>query len=197
MGVTRERFDQGITYDAYKAQMTRNRDRLDAAEAGVKIDADDLSAFKKLPKSVNVVALAEDWCGDVIANLPVLGTLAKDSGKLNVRVFLRDQNDDIMQQYLNRGEFKSIPVFVFFDESFKQLGVFTERPESVTKLRAEKRAEIFKQNPDLGSPETPADQLPEDKRAKLMQLTGKMRDDTAPFANKEVVKALRAIAGAA
>ena len=29
MAVTAERFAQGMTYDAYKAQMTRNRERLE------------------------------------------------------------------------------------------------------------------------------------------------------------------------
>ena len=66
------------------------------------------------------MVLAEDWCGDVIANLPLLGELAQASGKLNLRVFLRDQNLDIMDQYLKEGKFRSIPVFAFFDQDFSQ-----------------------------------------------------------------------------
>ncbi len=122
MTIDRARFEQGLTYAAYKAQMTRNLDRVEENERRVQLRPEDIAAFRGLPRPLNVVVLAEDWCGDVIANLPVLGRLAQESGRLNLRVFLRDQNDDLMQRYLNQGKYKSIPVFVFFDESFRELG---------------------------------------------------------------------------
>ena len=135
--------------------------------------------------------LAEDWCGDVIANLPVLGRLAQESGRLNIRVFLRDQNDDIMQRYLNQGKYKSIPVFVFFDEGFRELGHWIERPASVTELRARRRRDIFAEHPEFGAPDAPVDQLAEDVRGRLQSELQKMRDDTASFANAEVVREIR------
>jgi hypothetical protein len=193
VSVTRERFEQGMTYDQYKAQMTRNRERFDAVEAAFQPTPNDVAVLKALPKPLNVVAVGEDWCGDVIANLPILGRLAAESGKLNVRVFLRDQNLDITDQYLKEGKYRSIPIIVFFDENFNELGKFIERPDSVTSLRAQKRLEIFANNPEFGSPEAPIDQLPEDVRVRLQDAQAKMRDETTPFANAEVVKAFRAI----
>src|SRR5262245_58342591 len=133
MAVTREEFDRGMTYDAYKAQMTRNQERFQENEGLVQVGPEDRAVLGRLSKPVNVLALAEDWCGDVIANLPVLGKLAEASqGKLNVRILLRDQNLEVMDRYLNRGEFRSIPTFVFLDQGFGDIGVFKERPESVT-----------------------------------------------------------------
>jgi hypothetical protein len=194
MTIDRSRFDQGLTYDEFKGQMTRNRERMEANEREVELTTDDLGAFRALPRPVRVVVLAEDWCGDVIANLPVLARLAKDRGKLDVRVFLRDQNDDIMQRYLNKGQFKSIPVFVFFDEDFRELGHWIERPASVTEIRAKRRREIFAAHPEFGSPDAPVDQLPEDTRVRLQAELAKMRDSTTKFANAEVVRELREIA---
>jgi hypothetical protein len=193
MTIDRARFDKGLTYDAYKEQMTRNRDRVEENERRVDLSKDDLAAFRALPRAVKVVVLAEDWCGDVVANLPVLGRLAKDSGKLDVRIFLRDQNDDIMQRYLNKGQFKSIPVFVFFDEEFRELGHWIERPASVTEIRAKRRKEIFAAHPEFGSPDAPVDQLPEQARVQLQAELAKMRDETTKFANGEVVRELREI----
>jgi len=194
MTIDRVRFDQGLTYEAYKDQMTRNRDRLEENEQRVDLSAQDLAAFRALPRAVKVLALAEDWCGDVIANLPVLGRLAKDSGKLDVRIFLRDQNDDIMQRYLNKGQFKSIPVFVFFDDDFRELGHWIERPASVTEVRAKRRKDIFAAHPEFGSPDAPIDQLSEETRVRLQAELTKMRDETVKFANAEVVRELREIA---
>ncbi len=150
MNVDRARFAQGMTYDDFKAQMTRNRERVEENERRVDISPNDLAAFRGLPKPIHTLVLAEDWCGDVIANLPVLARLAQESGKLDVRVFLRDQNDDIMQGYLNQGQYKSIPVFVFFDGDFREIGHWIERPASVTALRAKRRAEIFRAHPEFG-----------------------------------------------
>ena len=194
MTIDRARFDKGLTYDAYKAQMTRNRERLEENEQRVALSKEDLAAFSALPRPVKVLVLAEDWCGDVIANLPVLGRLAKDSGRLDVRIFLRDQNDDIMQGYLNKGQFKSIPVFVFLDEDFRELGHWIERPASVTEVRAKRRKEIFAAHPEFGSPDAPVDQLAEDVRVRLQAELVRVAHETSKFANAEVVRELREIA---
>jgi thiol-disulfide isomerase/thioredoxin len=193
MAITRERFETGLTYEQFKAQMTRNRERFEANERGVPLEPEDLESFRRLPRPLNVLVLAEDWCGDVIANLPILGRIAAESGKLNLRVFLRDQNPDIMDQYLLRGEFKAIPVFVFFDDDFNELGRFVERPDSVTELRAEKRRELFARHPEFGDPNAPIDQLPDEVRARLAEAIAELREQTAEFANREVVRELRAI----
>lgn len=191
--MTAERFRQGQTYDEFKASMTRNRERFDANEVRVRIGADDLAALKRA-KPLRVVALGADWCGDVIANLPVLGRLAQESGTLDVRVFERDANADLMDQYLNQGQWKSIPVFAFFDEGWNEVGVFIERPDSVTEMRARKRREVFAAHPEFGSPDAPPDQLPEDVRSRLQAELQKMRDETTDWANGEVIREIREIA---
>lgn len=196
MTMTRERFDAGLTYDAYKAAMSRNRERVEENERKVALEPEAVRFFKSLPKPVNVVVLAEDWCGDVIANLPVLGRLAAEVGKLNVRVLYRDQNLDLRERWLNQGKYQSIPVFAFFDESFRELGRWIERPASVTELRAKKRQEVFANDPAFGSPDAPVDQLPEDVRTRLQTELQKMRDETTPFANAEVQRELRELVAA-
>jgi hypothetical protein len=98
-----------------------------------------------------------------------------------------------MELYLLRGKFRSIPTFVFFDDDFHELGRFIERPDSVTELRAQKRRELYEQHPEFGSPDTPIDQLPDEVRVRLAQATAELRDQTAEFANREVIRELRAI----
>lgn len=191
--IDRARFATGLTYDEYKAQMTRNLDRVEANEARVEIDAADLEAFRSLNGPIHVLALAEDWCGDVIANLPVLGRLAREAGTLDVRIFLRDQNKDLMQRYLNQGKYESIPVFAFFDDAFNEIGVFTERPASVTERRAEQRRRLHAEHPDFGEYGAPADALSEDVRARLTAEITRLRDADVAWANREVIRALREI----
>lgn len=194
MAVTAERFNQGMTYEEYREQMTRNRERFDETEAAVQLDSADVQVFSSLPQPLKVLVIAEDWCGDVISNLPVLGKLAAASdSNLDVRVFLRDQNLDLIDQYLKEGKYRSIPVFVFFDQDFNELGHMIERPASVTQMLAEKRASIYASNPQYGDPSTPADQLPEDVRAAFMQEVNQMREDARPQINSAIVSDLRSL----
>ena len=53
---------------------------------------------------------------------------------MEMRVFLRDANPDVMDQYLKRGLYRTIPVFVFFDEHMTELARFMERQDVVTEL---------------------------------------------------------------
>lgn len=192
MTVTRERFEQGMTYEAYKAQMTRNRERLEDNEHTVQLEPGDVAFFKGLPQTLNVLVLAEDWCGDVINNLPVLARLAETSGKLNLRVFLRDQNLDIMDQYLKDGQFRSIPVFVFFDEDFRQLGVFIERPASISAKQGAALAELFATAPELAGidPATSPGLLPEAARDRMMRFFGEFRGQVRVESDAEVAREL-------
>jgi len=196
MAVTREQFESGLTYDAYKAQMTRNQEQVAQNEKDLQLSSEDVKALQGLPKTINVMALAEDWCGDVVANLPILGRLEQESaGKLNVRIHLRDGETGtvLMDQYLKNGQYKSIPTFVFLDGDFNELGVWVERPESVTQLREQKRLELYRSHPEWGDPSKPIAELPEDVRTQVQQLSGAMRNETKPFANSEVVREIREI----
>lgn len=197
MSVTREQFEAGMTYDAYKAQMTRNREQVDQNEKDLQLKSEDVQALQSLPRPLNVLALAEDWCGDVIANLPILGKLSEASnGKLNVKILLRDgtPGTTVMDEHLKDGQYKSIPTVIFMDESYTELGVWVERPESVTRMREERRQELYRQHPEWGDPSAPIAELPEDVRTQVQQATAGMRADTKPFANSEVVRELRGLA---
>ena len=191
MTVDRARWDKGITYDEFKAAMTRNQERFAENESRVALDPETVRTFKSLPKPLRVLVLAEDWCGDVVANLPILGRLAKEVPTLDARIFLRDQNLDLMERWLNQGKYQSIPVFVFFDENFRELGHWIERPASVTERRAAERKKIFAAHPEFGSPDAPVDQLPEDVRTRLQGELTKMREGMVSFANGEVQRELR------
>ena len=190
MTVSRERFEQGLSYDAYKAQMTKNQERFLENERTLELDAEDVAFFRALPEPLNVLVLAEDWCGDVINNLPVLGRLAEASGKLTLRIFLRDQNLDIMDQYLKDGQFRSIPVFVFFDSKFNELGHFIERPARITQLIQEMRNDLFANDPVLSAfPQTLSpSELPEDARLRLSQAYAEFSAKNRALAVKEVVR---------
>jgi hypothetical protein len=48
---------------------------------------------------------------------------------IELRYFERDQNKDMIAEYLKNGEFESIPVFVFYDREHREVAHFIERPK--------------------------------------------------------------------
>ena len=98
--VTPDRFASGMTWQAYLASIQRNRDKFQYNHDETALSDDDVSAFRQLVArpdgATRVLALAEDWCPDVLRGLPVLARIAEAAGQ-EMRIFPRDQNLDIMK----------------------------------------------------------------------------------------------------
>ena len=130
--VTKEQFKQGMTLDQYLAQMGTNKDKFVEFLQSIKISPEDKQALDKYGKKLNVLVITEDWCGDALYNVPVLAKMVEGNPNIEMRIFLRDKNKELMDQYLNQGMYRSIPVFAFFDESMKEVARFIERPPAQT-----------------------------------------------------------------
>jgi len=193
MAVTRERFNQGMTYADAKAKMPRNQPNIERTEGLIKLTEADLAPWRSLTEQYNVLVLVIDPCPDVYTNLPILQRIATESGKLNVRVFMRDENKDLMAQFMN-GPFESVPVFAFFDQGMQLRSVFIERPKSVTDLRAQKTAEIQQANPEFGPVGRGPAEMPEEVRARFQAAVNEMRTATTDFYIQESIRELRGIA---
>ncbi len=140
--VTKERFMQGMTFSQYLDQMGTNKEKFLEFLQAVKIRPEDRAALTKLGKKLNVLVITEDWCGDALYNVPVFAKLVEGNPNVEMRVFLRDKNPDLMDQYLNQGLYRSIPVFAFFDEKMHELARFIERPPKVTEVIDKKMLEV-------------------------------------------------------
>ncbi len=125
-GLTHERFRQGLTMREYLDQMTMNRERFDAALRAVTLTEADHALLRRLGAPRHVLVITEDWCGTSLAYVPVVAKLAEAHSELELRVFLRDASPDVMDRYLKRGLYKSIPVIVFFDAEMNELARFIE-----------------------------------------------------------------------
>ena len=128
------RFEQGLTYAAFLAQALINHDKFDEYYRSSPLSKDDLAFFRRAASvphgAVNILALGEAWCGDVYRELPTVARIAEASG-MNLRIFLRDENPDIMDQFLsNNGKSRAIPVFVFYTREMEYITRFVERPSS-------------------------------------------------------------------
>ena len=129
--VTPERFASGMTWQEYVEHIKRNREKFAYNYDETDLSESDAEAFRSLAAKADgpakVLALGEDWCPDVFRGLPVMVRIAEAAG-LELRIFPRDENLDIMKEFLNQGEHQSIPTFVFYTGDHRYIAQWIERP---------------------------------------------------------------------
>ena len=172
MTITAEQFATGLTPDTYQGQMTQNRDAFAANIAAAPVTADDIAVFAGLLAPLRVLVITEDWCGDSLAHLPVLFRLAQESGKLQIRVFKRDEHKELAAQYPMPTGRVAIPIIVFFNGAIHERGKFLERPAVAHAEMETFMADWFQRHPSYGNPGTPISALsPEARQVLFAELT--------------------------
>ena len=129
--VTPERFAAGLTWEQYRERIKRNREKFEYNYGETVIADEDAEAFRSLVARpdgpAKVLALGEDWCPDVFRGLPVMVRIAEAAG-MELRIFPRDDNLDIMGEFLKGGEHQSIPTLVFYTRDHRYIAHWIERP---------------------------------------------------------------------
>jgi hypothetical protein len=59
--------------------------------------------------------LTEAWCGDAAQSIPVIQKIADQTNRIQTRYILRDDNLEIMDQFLTGGKSRSIPKLICLD----------------------------------------------------------------------------------
>lgn len=129
--ITVERFKKGKTFQDYLESGIRNRELFEDNYKNLAVtpaQAEKLKGLAAKPGGPDhMVVIGEDWCPDVYRGLPVAQKIADTLG-VELRMFERDQNKDMIAEYLN-GEFESIPVVIFYDSKHRELAHYIERPK--------------------------------------------------------------------
>lgn len=150
--VTPERFAQGLTYANYIDQIKVNKARFEDFYNNFQVTSDETDALKALSQRpggpTKMLVLGEDWCGDVVRGMPVLARMA-EAGGLEMRVFPRDEHQDIMNEFLKNGQWMSIPTAVFYTSDDQYICHWIERPEVAEREIQEIEAAIRAENPEI------------------------------------------------
>ena len=126
-------FYSGETVEEFLASLTDLANKYKQQIADSQQSEFLLTRLGALPYDLRVMVIAEPWSGDVLYYFPVLVSLAEKAG-WEVRIFRRDTYPDLILPYRKDGLYHSIPVFVFYDADFKELGHWIERPTKATKV---------------------------------------------------------------
>lgn len=125
--MTEERFRQAPTFEEYLAGVVKNRELWISTYARARVDESLVEAVRAAG-TWRLAALTEDWCGDAFNTLPYVAKLASLAPNLDLRMFRRDANPDLMDAHLTNGTARSIPVVIAYDADFVERGWWGPRP---------------------------------------------------------------------
>jgi hypothetical protein len=126
-----KRFATGLTWKDYMAQMGDTQARTEDNDRKAQLTEEERKFFSGISQVRYMLMLAENWCGDVHRNSPMIARIAEAMPNCELRVFFRDQNFDLTDCFLNNG-FRSIPVVVLFDKDWNEIGRWIERAHAAT-----------------------------------------------------------------
>jgi Thioredoxin len=147
-----KRFATGLTWKDYMAQMGDTRARTEQNYGNAKLTDEERKFFSGVKGVKYVMMLAENWCGDVHRNSPLIAHIVDAIPGAELRVFFRDQATDLRDAYLNNG-YQSIPVVVFYDKDWNEVGRWLERAHGATIVSSGIRAKTVGAVPQGASKE--------------------------------------------
>ena len=114
----------------------------------LKIAEETQHKIKQFNKKTTWLVLTESWCGDAAHIVPVINKVAELNSNINFRLVLRDENEDLMNEFLTNGG-KAIPKLIALDELNEVIGEFGSRPSIATQLVEEYKKEYGKLTPEF------------------------------------------------
>ena len=135
-------FESGKDYEGWLAsgESPENCERMEALRQGLTLEPEVVEVLSALQRPVHVVAIAEDWCGDVVRHVPVLQRLADGAApNLQVRFISRGQHPDVFVRFLTNGG-EALPKFIFLSDTFVECGNWGPMPEACRELIARGKA---------------------------------------------------------
>jgi len=138
----KEKFYQGQSFKEYLSSVKENKSLWENNYHRYEVSPETKKILSGIKQKFYVLAIAEDWCGDAVRNLPVMARLVEALPDSELKVIRRDLNLDLMERYAIDGK-KKIPTVVFLDPNFKEVAVWIEKPGNAWQLQ-----EKFKNEPD-------------------------------------------------
>lgn len=134
-------FEKAMPANEYIEKMEQNQEGLLHIYDTFHLPEDNTFFENLSEKNLRVIVLTEDWCGDAMLNIPILLQLA-DQTNMEVRMLLRDDNLELMDQYLTNGTARSIPIFIFINEAGEEVMKWGPRAEKLQEFVDESRRSL-------------------------------------------------------
>lgn len=108
-----------------------NDKRMARLDKKIKLSDSTIERLNKVNKEQTWLLITEGWCGDAAHILPVMNKMSVENENINLKVVLRDENPELMNQFLTNGSM-SIPKLVVLDANDEVVSSWGPRPSIAT-----------------------------------------------------------------
>ena len=160
--ITRDIIEKAWTYDEYRTNVNElfeqgkstgdnhseaimnytklNIFRMKRLDKTTRLTENALAQIQKENRNITWLVITEAWCGDAAQIIPVLNKLAEENENISLKMILRDENLEVMDQFLTNGT-RSIPILIVLDsESLEVLNSWGPRPVEVQEMVMEAKS---------------------------------------------------------
>ena len=110
-----------------------NDKRMNRLDKTLNLSEETLDSIKNLKSNYTFLVIAEGWCADGAQILPVINKITEKSPNFDLKIVLRDENKQLMNEFLTNGN-KSIPIVIIFGQENHIVKSWGPRPNIATKL---------------------------------------------------------------
>lgn len=110
----------------YKPYYELGLQRMNRTLKKLVIDEEQVNELKSKNFDGKILIISEAWCGDASATVPALVNFFE--GHNEVKIFLRDSDSSLIEQFLTNGT-QSIPKVIILDKEFKVKNSWGPRPK--------------------------------------------------------------------
>ncbi|MFT6321805.1 MAG: thioredoxin-like negative regulator of GroEL [Granulosicoccus sp.] len=160
--ITRDIIEKAWTYDEYRTNVNElfeqgkstgdnhseaimnytklNIFRMKRLDKTTRLTENALAQIQKENRKITWLVITEAWCGDAAQIIPVLNKLAEENENISLKMILRDENLEVMDQFLTNGT-RSIPILIVLDsETLEVLNSWGPRPVEVQEMVMEAKS---------------------------------------------------------
>jgi len=132
----------GFTQNEYYLNYSKlGFSRMKRWEKTSELTAEQIQKIQKVTQKQTWLVITEGWCGDAAPVIPIMKKIADHNPLIDFKLILRDENDELMSEFLTNGG-KSIPKLIAFNlEEDKLLFTWGPRPKEAADLVAKEKAE--------------------------------------------------------
>ena len=110
-----------------------NDKRMKRLDKTIKLTEETIETIKNFDRKTTWLVLSEGWCGDAAQTLPIINKIANESDQIDLRIVFRDENEELMNQFLTNGG-KSIPKLIALNDANDVIGSWGPRPTTATNM---------------------------------------------------------------
>jgi len=125
--------------DALTNYSLLNDKRMKRLDKTIKISEETITEFTSINQPQTWLVITESWCGDAAQNLPVINKIAEINNSIDLKLVIRDDNEELMDLFLTNGG-KSIPKLIALDKENNVINTWGPRPSTATQMVADYKA---------------------------------------------------------